>query len=130
MSGRGVMTSRTRVPPKSTIDCSSARSSRSIRFVLLRRLGAVGGLGLRSSALGAGGRVLALAPAVDDQAHERPGQRVEEARGEIERRQQELEHLLGVAPDDEQRQHVLEEQDEHRDEQQQHRRSTRSPPSR
>ena len=30
MSGRGVMTSRTSVSPKSTIDCSSRRSSRSI----------------------------------------------------------------------------------------------------
>ena len=31
MSGRGVMTSRTSVAPKSTIDCSSRRSSRSMR---------------------------------------------------------------------------------------------------
>ncbi len=66
------------------------------------------------------GAVLALAARVVDQPDERARQRVQEPRGEVERRQQQRQHLLGVAADDQQRQHVLEEQDEHRHEQQQH----------
>ncbi len=65
-------------------------------------------------------RDFALTPAVDNQAHQRSGERVEEAGGEIERRQQDLERLLRVLADDEERQHVLEEQHEHGDAQQQH----------
>ena len=45
---------------------------------------------------------------------------MEEARGDIERRQQHLEHALRVAAHDEQREHVLADEDEDRDEQQQH----------
>ncbi len=54
---------------------------------------------------------------------------MEEPGGEVERRQQDLERLLGIAPHDEQRQHVLEHQDEDRHEQQQHpdRRKTLGP---
>ena len=89
------------------------------QVLLLHRFDAVGRLA-RALLGGARDRVLALAPAVDDQADERAGQRVQEAGGKIERRQQELEGLLGVAAHDEERQHVLEEQDEHRHEQQQH----------
>ena len=126
MSGRGVMTSRTSVSPKSTIDCSRARSSRSIRFCSSPASDAVGRLA-RALLRGPRRRVLALAPAVDDQPDERAGQRMQEAGGEIERRQQELERLLGVVPHDEERQHVLEEQDEHRDKQQQHPDARKSP---
>ena len=64
--------------------------------------------------------ILPLPPAVDDQPHEGAGQRVEEPGGEVERRQQELERLLGIAPHDEERQHVLEDKDEDRHEEQQH----------
>ncbi len=45
---------------------------------------------------------------------------MQEAGGKIERRQEELESLLGVVAHDEERQDVLEQQDEHRHEQQQH----------
>ena len=55
-----------------------------------------------------------------DDAHQAAGQRVQEACGHVERRQQHLEHPLGIAPDDQERKQVLAEQDEHRDEEQQH----------
>jgi hypothetical protein len=45
---------------------------------------------------------------------------VEEPRGEVERRQENLERFFRIAPHDQQRQHVLEHEDEDRNEQQQH----------
>ena len=72
------------------------RSSRSIRFGSSLSSTPLAASPSRSSATLPFAATLALTPAVDNQAHQRPGERVEEAGGEIERRQQDLERLLRV----------------------------------
>jgi hypothetical protein len=57
---------------------------------------------------------------IPHQPPQRRRQRAEEPDAELEGRQQYFEHTLRILTDDEQRQHVLEEQDEYRHEQQQH----------
>ena len=97
MSGRGVMTSRTSVSAKiddrlqerpflaldevGLFACLSAwRTSPPVFFRTVRD-----------------NRTVAFPPAVDGQPDERAGQRMQESGGEIERRQEQLEHFLWVA---------------------------------
>ena len=109
MSGRGVITSRTSVSPKSTMLCSSRRSSPSmipscsaaveIRLAGIARLLVRLVVGWRRATIG---RVVIDTPARSNHVMgaKRPGDR-------RERRQQQLQHALGIAADDEQRQQEL-----------------------
>ena len=109
MSGRGVITSRTSVPPKSTIDCSSAALLPLDQALLLagfevgvRRLPAPPPRGVAAGCVRA-----ARAAASDDQPDQRAGQRMQEPRGDVERRQQHCSARSGLLPHDQHRQHVL-----------------------
>ena len=96
MSGRGVMTSRTSVSPKSTTDRSSRFSSPDSRG---RRL--VGGRALavrRRTVAAAPSRDIARGPADDER-----GERAQDVGDRRERRQQQLEQPLGRPAHDERR---------------------------
>jgi hypothetical protein len=79
----------------------------------------------RCAGLGVGGRAVGswletIPPALGgNQADERARQRVERPGHDVERRQQHLEHAFRIAPDDEQREDVSADEDEHGDEQEQ-----------
>ena len=115
MSGRGVITSRTSVSPKSTMLCSSRRSSPSMMpFLLAGRRGRPS-----STSLGFLGRVVVGdgVPAPRRRATVRAVQRVtgpSSPGDRAERRQQQLEHPLGIAADDQQRQQQLADDHERR----------------
>ena len=125
MSGRGVMTSRTSVSPKSTIDSSSRRSSRSMRpscSPASRYACAASPSASSSSGVSASDeadacrsrRSVAMMPTRSSVIG------LSGARDDLERRQQRDQHALGIVPDDQQRNQVLEQPEEAGNRQQQH----------
>ncbi len=124
-SGRGVMTSRTSVSPKSTIDWMSRRSSRSMRpscSPASRYACAASPVSSWPSAclLGLHGAGVARRAQRRDQADQGQRDRPDGPLEQLERGQQPNQDLLGVAPHDQQRQQVLEHDEEPGHRQQQH----------
>ena len=110
MSGRGVITSRTTVSVKSTIDCSSSRpSSSEIVALRLARPSGAAACGAPRRAVGA---VRQLAPRADDVEDASAVTGVSSRASGVKHRQQDVEHRFGIAPHDEHRQQVLADDDE------------------
>ena len=134
MSGRGVITSRTMVSRKSARFRSSSRACPS--WTASTSGGGAGGddfhrggvrlafaVGLADARMIFPDARLALAVAARAHPQHAGGERLEQAREDVERRQQEVEHALGIVADDEQRDQVLARHHDRDDGQHQHRKA-------
>src|SRR5918993_905226 len=103
MSGRGVITSRTMVSVKSTIDCSSSRPSASE----IAPSASDSPSPAFSSLASAAPPPLAASRSRPDHADHCGGHRPQRPDDGVKHREQDVEDRFRIAPDDQHRQHVL-----------------------